>query len=76
MQLAVRKPKDAKPPKKTKEAKENANPNVGKAKAKDAGMDAGPLAVCFKIFLPLVNDVLPVQGQRRQSLGRKSLLQM
>ncbi|KAI4889659.1 hypothetical protein NFI96_021569, partial [Prochilodus magdalenae] len=37
--LAVRKPKDAKPPKKTKEAKENANPNVGKAKAKDAGAE-------------------------------------
>lgn len=39
--LAVR--KEAKPAKKTKEAKENAEPNVGKTKAKGAGMDAWPL---------------------------------
>ncbi|XP_017542724.1 protein B4 isoform X2 [Pygocentrus nattereri] len=37
--LAVRKPKEAKPLKKTREAKENANPNVGQAKAKDAGTE-------------------------------------
>ncbi|KAL7837937.1 hypothetical protein AOLI_G00263410 [Acnodon oligacanthus] len=40
--LAVGKPK-AKPPKKTKEAKENTNPNVGKAKAEDAGMKTKPV---------------------------------